>query len=109
MRALVLALVLLVGACATPVVPVAPAGPSGGALDAIARDYVALTLEIGEREPGYVDAYYGPKEWAEAAKAAPRSLPALVKEATALTARTNAVDPAELDPLSVRRGASWRC
>ena len=74
-------------------------------LDEIAKDYVQMQLEIGEREPGYVDAYYGPKEWAEAAKAAPRSLPALVKEATALTARTNAVDPAELDPLSVRRRA----
>ena len=74
-------------------------------LDEIAKDYVQMQLEIGEREPGYVDAYYGPKEWAEAAKAAPRSLPALVKEAMALTARTNAVDPAELDPLSIRRRA----
>ena len=74
-------------------------------LDEIAKDYVQMQLEIGEREPGYVDAYYGPKEWAEAAKATPRSLPALVKEATALTARTNAVDPAELDPLSIRRRA----
>ena len=43
--------------------------PAGDSLDAVARDYVALTLEIGEREPGYVDAYYGPAEWAEAAKA----------------------------------------
>lgn len=72
-------------------------------LDEIAKDYVQMQLEIGEREPGYVDAYYGPKEWAEAAKAAPRSLLALAKEAAALTARTNAVDPAKLDPLSVRR------
>ena len=53
-------------------------------LDAVARDYVALTLEIGEREPGYVDAYYGPSEWAEAAKANPRALPQLAEGATAL-------------------------
>ena len=74
-------------------------------LDEIAKDYVQMTLEIGEREPGYVDAYYGPKEWADAAKAAPRSLPDLVKEAADLSARTNAIDPARLDPLSVRRRA----
>ena len=29
-------------------------------LDSIARDYVRLVLEIGERDSGYVDAYYGP-------------------------------------------------
>ena len=43
-------------------------------LDDIARDYVRLQLVIGEREPGYVDAYYGPPEWAAAAKADTRSL-----------------------------------
>ncbi len=74
-------------------------------LDEIAKDYVQMTLEIGEREPGYVDAYYGPEEWAEAAKATPRSLPALAKEASSLAARTTAINPAELDPLSVRRRA----
>ena len=69
MRAVVLALLLLVGACATPMAPAAPADPSGDTLDAIARDYVALILEIGEHEDGYVDAYYGPPEWAAAAEA----------------------------------------
>jgi hypothetical protein len=72
-------------------------------LDEIAKDYVQMTLEIGEREPGYVDAYYGPKEWQDAAKAAPRSLPDLFREAGALSARTTAIDPAGLDPLSRRR------
>ena len=40
-------------------------------------------LEIGEREPGYVDAYYGPAEWKTAAEANPRSvaeLQSLVRE-----------------------------
>ena len=37
-------------------------------------DYVKLTLELGEQEAGYVDAYYGPAEWAEAAKAKPRDM-----------------------------------
>ncbi len=56
--------------------------PSGTALtiasvsniDAISRDYVKLTLELGEQEAGYVDAYYGPAEWATAAKAKPRDM-----------------------------------
>ena len=28
-----------------------------GKLDAVARDYVALSLAIGEKEDGYIDAY----------------------------------------------------
>jgi hypothetical protein len=76
---------------------------NGDSLDEIAKDYVQMTLEIGEREPGYVDAYYGPAEWADAAKAAPRSLQALTAEAATLTARTQAIAPESLDPLEQRR------
>ncbi|MGZ9098087.1 MAG: hypothetical protein ACXW3O_00155, partial [Brevundimonas sp.] len=82
MRAFLLGLLMLVGACATAPAP-AP-DPSGDSLDAIARDYVALILEIGEREPGYVDAYYGPAEWQEAAKASPRTVPQLIQGAAGL-------------------------
>ena len=74
-------------------------------LDEIAADYVQMTLEIGEREPGYVDAYYGPPEWQAAAKAAPRSLANLAKEADALAARANAIDIAALQPIEQRRRA----
>jgi hypothetical protein len=72
-------------------------------LDEIAVDYVQMTLEIGEREPGYVDAYYGPKEWQDAAKAAPRSVADLAKEAASLTSRVTAIAPAGLEPLQRRR------
>ncbi|HVL43012.1 MAG TPA: hypothetical protein VM348_12725 [Brevundimonas sp.] len=89
MRAFLLGLLMLVGACATAPTP-AP-DPSGDSLDAIARDYVALILEIGEREPGYVDAYYGPAAWQEAAKASPRTVPQLIQGAASLTERLNAV------------------
>ncbi|PWG02467.1 hypothetical protein [Sphingosinicella humi] len=75
----------------------------GDSLDEIAADYVQMTLEIGEREPGYVDAYYGPAEWRDAAKAAPRSLESLAAEAAALTARVNAIDPATLETMEQRR------
>ena len=101
MRRLFLAVLLLLGACAsTPGVP-----SSSDSLDAIAAEYVHLTLEIGEREPGYVDAYYGPPEWAGAAKAAPRDVPALMQAAAALTDRLNAVSVRGADPMIVKRKA----
>ena len=105
MRRLFLAVLLLLGACATASGPMAAADPSGDNLDAIAADYVRLTLEIGEREPGYVDAYYGPPEWAEAAKAAPRDVPALMQGAASLTNRLNAVSVQGTDPMIVQRKA----
>jgi len=76
---------------------------SGDSLDEIAADYVQMQLEIGEREPGYIDAYYGPAEWQAAAKSAPRSLADLAGEAAALTARVDAVDAAKLEPIERRR------
>ncbi len=103
MRALVLGFLLLLGACATT--PAARPDASGDSLDAIARDYVALILEIGEREPGYVDAYYGPPEWAEAAKADPRDVPALIQGAASLTERLNALSVAGAEPVVVQRKA----
>lgn len=36
--------------------------PSAG-LDRVAEGYVRLALEVGAYSPGYIDAYYGPKEW----------------------------------------------
>ena len=35
----------------------------------IATGYVKLVLALGELDPGYVDAYYGPAEWREQAQA----------------------------------------
>ena len=64
---------LLLAACATPREP----AQAPGGLDRISRDYVSLQLEIGARDEGYIDAYYGPPEWREAAEANPRSLEAL--------------------------------
>jgi len=106
MRRLFLVVLLLIGACATTPAPgTMAADPSGDSLDAIAADYVHLILEIGEREPGYVDAYYGPPEWAEAARAAPRDVPALMQGAASLTNRLNAVSVSGADPMVVQRKA----
>ncbi len=72
-------------------------------LDQIAEDYVHLSLEAGEREPGYVDAYYGPKDWAEAAKAKPREVPVLSYAAVTLHDRLEAISPKTLTPDDQRR------
>jgi hypothetical protein len=78
--------------------------PPPDSLDSIARDYVRLTLEIGEREEGYVDAYYGPPEWREAARADPRTVAELAEAAAALQARATAL-PVPAEPLAARRRA----
>jgi hypothetical protein len=103
-------MIKLVRALASALLPAAlflsgcASSPMGGdSLDEIAKDYVQMTLEIGERDPGYVDAYYGPKEWADAAKAAPRSLDDLAVAAGALSGRVAAVDPSRLDQMERRR------
>ena len=71
-----IAALLAVSGCATqPVADPAPAAaPATRSLEAIAEAYVRLQLAIGEHEPGYIDAYYGPPEWAAAAKADKRPL-----------------------------------
>jgi len=104
MRAWILGLLLLLGACAMmPGRDAAPAEASGDSLDAIARDYVAMTLEIGEREPGYVDAYYGPPEWQAAAHANPRTVPQLIQGAASLTQRLTAVSTRGAEPAVAQR------
>lgn len=103
MRAVLFGLLMFLGACATSPRPAPVANPAGDSLDAIAQDYVALILEIGEREPGYVDAYYGPAEWQEAAKANPRTVPQLIEGAAGLTERLNAVSTGGAEPAVVQR------
>src|SRR3546814_19356308 len=75
---------------------------NGDSLDEIAKDYVQMTLEIGEREPGYVDAYYGPAEWDDPAKAAPPSLQVLTAEAANLPSRTHGNVPPGTAPVQRR-------
>jgi hypothetical protein len=72
-------------------------------LDSIAEDYVHLTLEAGEHEPGYVDAFYGPAEWAQEAKRSPRPVPALRAATEALLHRLSATDASSLTPIELRR------
>lgn len=80
---------LALAGCAT----VPPAAQPGGVLDPIAREFVVQTLEIGERDPGFVDAYYGPPELQAAAKARPRSVAELKAASAALLTRLDALPP----------------
>jgi hypothetical protein len=98
-RPFALSLLLVVAACNK--------APSHGdeSLDAVARDYVKLSLTIGEKEAGYIDAYYGPPELQAAAKAdAPKaSLEQLAKQVDELKKRTEAFTGEGEQPLDVRR------
>ena len=100
---LIFASLLLAGCVATNVPQPAPGSAQ---LDSIARDYVSMTLEIGEHDEGYVDAYYGPPEWRELARGNPRSPEELASVAEALHGRLVAVDPAGLEPIAQRRRES---
>lgn len=90
------------GPAAPPVVTETARLKDANALDAIATDYVKLTLALGEQEAGYVDAYYGPPQWAEAAKSDPRDMEELGKAIVVLVERLDAL-PASDDPLSEAR------
>jgi len=74
-------------------------------LDQAAESFVKLTLRIGEHEAGFVDAYYGPKAWADDAKANRGTTAELKTEADSLIARVQAVDPKGLAPVDARRRA----
>ncbi len=102
MKAALVALALVMGADGATAQVAAPTRPLT-VLDRIAEDYVHLSLEAGEREAGYVDAYYGPKSWADAAKAKPRSLPQLATDAAVLSTRLEKVDRAKLASIDRRR------
>jgi hypothetical protein len=53
-------------------------------MNQIAESYVRLALALGEHDPSYVDAYYGPPEWREQAKARKQSLDSIRVEVDAL-------------------------
>lgn len=100
---------------AAPLLAACAAAPSGAAvavavpvaadrLDAIAADYLALSLEIGTHEDGYIDAYYGPAAIREAAERAPRDKAALRRAAADLRARI-AVQARLIKGINARRAA----
>ncbi|MXP32669.1 hypothetical protein GRI94_12640 [Erythrobacter jejuensis] len=76
-------------------------------MDRIAQEYLLLQMTIGEKEPGYIDAYFGPDPIAEQAKAEAegQSLPLLEARVAALKARASefADDGVKGDSMEERR------
>lgn len=94
-------LAFALAACATTPAP-------ADSLDAVARDYMLLQLTIGEKEEGYIDAYYGPEDVrARAVAEAPaQSLAELSARAAALRDRAAAfADPKPLPGTPEQRRA----
>jgi hypothetical protein len=60
-------------------------------LNEIAEQYVRLTLDIGQIDPDYVDAYYGPPEWQEQSQRMKYQPTALRDRAEGLLQRTKSV------------------
>jgi hypothetical protein len=53
-------------------------------LNSIADQYVKLVLAVGQHDPDYVDAYYGPPEWQAEVKAKKQSLNTILQTAIPL-------------------------
>jgi hypothetical protein len=61
-------------------------------MNPIAERYVRLGLALGEHDKNYVDAYFGPPEWRDAAKQQALSLDAIAAGADGLVAELQALD-----------------
>jgi hypothetical protein len=96
--ALGLAALPLLASCTTPI------AASRDSFDVAARDYVVLQLAIGEKENGYIDAYYGPPELQMEGKAmaAAADLPALQSRVDALSVRVTSLSAAGSPELATR-------
>src|ERR1051326_3483653 len=53
-------------------------------MNPIAERYAHLVLALGQHDPDYVDAFYGPAEWKTQAEKEKKSLDAIAVEATQL-------------------------
>jgi len=94
---------LLPAALAAFVTLLLAAEDPGRALDPVGEGYVRLALEVGAYSPGYIDAYYGPREWVVAHddSVLRRGFPeaALKKKADALLRRLDAAMGGPLDAM----------
>ena len=63
-------------------------------MDTLAERYVKLVLAMGQHDPDYVDAFYGPPEWRKEAEAAKRPLTAIDVDAAEVLSSLNNASPA---------------
>jgi len=64
-------------------------------MNALAERYVKLVLALGQHDPDYVDAYYGPAEWRTEADKVRPTLADVDRDAAALSAALDSARPAE--------------
>jgi len=76
-RALCATLLLAGLAACAPAKPRVSVPPPQLTMDEIAEQYVKLVLAVGQHDPNFVDAYYGPKEWKDQAVAEKKTLLAI--------------------------------
>jgi hypothetical protein len=79
--------------------PHPPPAPDPGHLDAIARRYVVLGLNLGHNDPNYVDAYYGPDSLRAAADAESLTVAQVRAAAESLIALLGDTVPAYADSM----------
>lgn len=77
---LTLGATVLLGGCEKAAAPAV----QGADLSPLATQYVGLVLALGEHDSSYVDAYYGPAEWAEQARQGAQSAADIANAAKAL-------------------------
>ncbi len=78
--------------------PAADAAAMPAGIDSLAERFVKLALALGRHDANYVDAYTGPPEWAEAAKAENLPLDTLKTEAEAILAALDELSRDGADP-----------
>src|SRR2546429_8205760 len=61
------------------------AAQAAGAMNTVAERYVRLVLALGQHDPDYVDAFYGPADWKTEAETEKKSLDAIGSEAAKLS------------------------
>ncbi len=83
-RPLPLALLLFVLACTGADRPRTSAQGTSNVMDRVAESYVKLVLAVGQHDPDYVDAFYGPPAWKTEADSQKRPLADLRSEAAGL-------------------------
>jgi hypothetical protein len=95
LRRVVTALVLLLVAVAVAVyVWVLALQPESGTdLDALSERYVRLVLALGQHDPDYIDAYYGPAEWRTEAERAKVPVSQIDAAAADLAVDLNVITP----------------
>jgi hypothetical protein len=69
--------------------------PAPSPMNALAERYVKLVLAVGEHDPAYVDAYYGPPEWKAQVAAAKPGLAQIEQDAAELSTLLGSVPAGE--------------